>query len=390
MDVPGLTRHLRSAAARVSSDPDTVLVMVKTIIAGTVAWALATRVFHASHATFAAFAAMLLMHHTIAESVEKAVRYTAAVLVGIALAGTAALPWGTPLWLFPLIVTVTLVIGRWRRLDSQGFNVTVAAIFAFGVIAMPDAEAPPLKQVRDLATMVLLGAVVAVTINLLIAPPLRYRSAKDAVQQYGESVAQLFRDVADGLGGGVPDSDAARDWRRRGEGELPRLASQARRTVGQVSDTSKLNPRRLVVRRRSSFDGYRLTVHGIERIADQMRAVTASLARVASEDGDPGGPQSSARCDFLRNYTDVLTGVGQAVIAAAAIHTVEEQRCGQRLADAARRCGSALQALGSATDSHRLDLPYHWAVYGALYTDAQRLCEEVESLHHALTDGVQP
>ena len=368
-------------------DRDTALILAKSVLAGTAAWVLATHVFHATYATFAAFAAMLLMHQTIAESIDKALHYTAAVLVGIGVVGMVVLPWGAQLWLLPIILTATLLIGRWHRLGSQGFNVTVAAIFAYGVFAIPGADKPPLILLRDLAAMVLLGAVVAVVINLLIAPPLRYRRAADAVETYCGAVTQLLGDTADGLTGGVPDPDAAGNWRRRGD-ELPRLAAQTRSTIDHAWETSRFNPRRLLIRDHSTFDGHRVTVHAVERIAEQLRAVTAGFVRV-SQDADRQTPPGSARHDFLRHYAGVLTAVRDAVATAATIHTIEDLRHDEPFANAADHCRAALRALGSAADIHRLDLPDHWAIYGALYTDAQRLCEEVDCLSESISDAAR-
>jgi hypothetical protein len=229
--------------------------------------------------------------------------------------------------------------------------------------------------------------VVAVVINLLIAPPLRYRRAADAVETYCGAVTQLFGDVTEGLAGGIPDPDAAQDWRRRCD-ELPRLAAQARGTVDHAWETSRLNPRRLLVRDRSTFDGHRVTVHAVERITEQLRSVTAGFVRV-SQDDDRQAPPGSARHDFLRHYGGVLTAVRHAVATAATIHTIEDLRRDEPLGDAANHCRAALRALGAAADIRRLDLPDHWAIYGALYTDAQRLCEEVDWLSETMSDAAR-
>jgi hypothetical protein len=328
------------------------------------------------------------MHETIAESVEKAVHYTAAVLLGIGLVGAAVLPSGVQPWLFPIILAATLVIGRWHRLGSQGFNVTVAAVFTYGLFAMPEAGKSPLTLVRDLAGMVLLGAVVAVATNLLIAPPLRYRSTAAAVEGYFEAVTQLLGDMARGLEAGIPDQDAARDWRRRGE-ELPRWATQTRSAIDRAGDTNKLNPRRLLVRDERAFNVYRVTVHGVDRIAEQLRLVTAGLVRAAGE-RVRDEVRDAPRHEFHRHYANVLSAVCGAVATAARIHSVVDLHSGSPLADQARRCEHALHVLGGIAEGHRLDLPNDWTLYGALYTDAERLCEEVQSLDGALCGAAGP
>jgi hypothetical protein len=381
-------RWFRHAFPGMDMGADTVRMLLKAVLAGTLAWALATGVFHSSYPTFAAFAAMLLMHMTIAESVEKAVHYTAAVLVGIGVVGAVAFPLGPRLWLLPVILLATMLIGRRHRLGSQGFNVAVAAIFAYGVFAMPDSGRSPAFLIRDLAGMVLLGAVIAVGVNLLIAPPLRYRSAANAVDTYCEAVTELLDDMVGGLEGGVPDADAAVEWRRRGD-ELPRLAGQARTTVDHAYETSKLNPRRMVGGRGITFVGYRVTVHAVERIGEQLRSVTAGLVRISKAADDPAAQPRSPHDEFLRRLAVVLSAVRGAVSAAAAIRTLDDLLRGDPLAAEVSDCRSALDALGRVTDRHGLDLPDQWAFYGALYTDAQRLCDEVDYARDGLRELVR-
>lgn len=384
----GFARRLRRVLSGIDIGGDTYRMLLKSVVAGSLAWALATGVFHSSYPTFAAFTAMLLMHMTIAESVEKAVHYTAAVLVGIGVVGAVVFPLGPRMWLFPCILLAAMLIGRWRRLGSQGFNVTVAAIFAYGVFAMPDPGQSPATLIRDLAGMVLLGAVIAVSVNLLIAPPLRYRSAADAVETYCDAVARLLGDMVDGCEDGAPDDDAARDWRRRSE-ELPGLARQTRATIDHAYETSKFNPRRVVTRRRATFGGYRVTLHAVERIGEQLRSVTAGLLRISEAAETDTAQRRSPHGEFLRRFAVVLSAVRNAVTVAAAIHVIDDLLRGDTLAAETDDCRSALETVGAVVDLHRLDLPDQWALYGALYTDARRLCDEVESARDGLRELVR-
>ena len=137
-----------------------------------------------------------------------------------------------------------------------------------------------------------------------------------------------------------------------------------------------------------------MTVHGVERIAEQLRSVTAGLVRISAdadstEDDHDDAPHAAPRGQFLRTYADLLSAVCRTVASAGAIHTVDDLRRRQPLGDEAGNCESALQALGGAADSQRLDLPDRWAIYGALYTDAQRLCEEVQWLREALGEAAR-
>ncbi|MDY6999370.1 MAG: aromatic acid exporter family protein [Actinomycetota bacterium] len=372
-------QRLLSMFPGVNMDADTALMLGKAVVAGTLAWLLATEVFHANNATFAAYTAMLLMHHTIAESVQKALHYTAAVLVGVVLVGVVTVPWGVHLALFPAILLVSLLVGRWYRLGSQGFNVTVTAIFAYGVVAMPQGDKSPLSLIGDLVAMVLLGAGIAVATNLLIAPPLRYRSAQSAVQTYAESLTHLIDDMASGLSEGMPEISAARDWRRRAN-ELSTRSAQPRSTIDHAYQTSKFNPRRLLVRKNVAFAAHRVTVYTSERIAQQLVFVTAGLLQFAQAERDPERSRRTARDDFFRGYAELLSALRDAIADTATIHTLSDLHESGMLGDRIDAARSALEELSTAAATGGdLDIPSQWAFFGPLYTDAQRLCDELDS-----------
>ncbi len=377
-----VTGYLRRGFARLQMDRDTALMLAKTVLSGTIAWVLADRVFHAPHATFAPFSAVLLMQVTIADSVQKAVRYTAAMLVGIGLVGALVLPWGVHLWLFPVMLVLGLAIGRWHRLGSQGVNVTVAAIFVYAAFATPQPGVTPLDLLPVIAGLVVLGAAVALTVNLLVAPPLRYRSAEHAVCSFSDCLTGLLSDTVEGLQEGGPQPDQARDWCQQGD-QAARMAVAARHTVDHAFKTSKFNPRRILVRDRKSFDGYRVTIDAMERIAGQLASVSTGLLRIAERHGGRP-PQQEA---FLAEFARLLAAVREAVAAAGRIHTVEDLR-GDHGNDALDRtahdCAVALQELAGQAQGHVLDQPTQWAVYGGLYTDAQRLGEEVSRARDGL------
>ena len=363
---------------RLRLDRDSALTVAKAVIASMIAWVLATVVFGSSHGTFAAFSALMLVELTIADSIAKAVRYIAAMLTGIGLVGVAVWWWGVPLWLFPVMVLVALMIGRWHRLGSQGINVAVAAIFAYGAFGSPSANVPngPLPEI---AGMVLLGAAVALAVTLLIAPPLRYRSARHAVESLGESLAGLLADIADGLTADESNATVDGDWRRRADA-MPNLAAQARHTVDHAAHTTRFNPRRLLAHDRTSVSGHRVTVHAFERIAEQLRSVVTGLLR-AEERSD----LSPRHDEFLRRYGVLLAAVGDAVTTAGAMHTADDFT-DEPLAEQAQNCLHALAELTRHAQGRPMDEPTQWAVYGGLYTDAERLCDEVDAARDAYCD----
>lgn len=375
--VGSLLSRARHAFHHVRLDRETALALLKAVIACTIAWLLATRVFGSSHATFAAFSALMLVEITIADSIAKAVRYTAAMLVGIGLAGAAVWLWGVVVWLFPAMLIVALVIGRWRRLGAQGINVAVAAIFAYGTFALPSGDASGGSPLPSIAGMVLLGASVALVVTLVVAPPLRYRSVRHAVESVSGSMVELLTDMAEGL---VDDDEVseevARDWQWRAD-TLPNKSAQARHTLDHAVRTTKLNVRRLLVHTDTAVAGHRVTVNALERIGEELRWVATGVVRAVARE------ESGAHHDeFLRRYGTLLAAVRDAVAAAGSMHTVADFG-GQPLAEEARRCRAAFDELTAHVANRELDRPTQWAILGGLYTDAERLCDEIDSARDA-------
>ncbi|WP_422750193.1 hypothetical protein ACN27E_18680 [Mycobacterium sp. WMMD1722] len=165
-------------------------------------------------------------------------------------------------------------------------------------------------------------------------------------------------------------------------GFAQRAAGQARATVDHAHATWKWNPRRLRTPDRSTFNGYRVTISAAERLAEQLRSVASGFLRIAERDSD----QRAVHEEFLHRYGTLLTAVGAAVERLGAIHTVDDLKHGPGLDGAGERCRTALEALRVHTRGHPLDLPTDWAVFGGLYTDAERLCDDVDRARDTLRE----
>ena len=75
----------------------------------------------------------------------------------------------------------------------------------------------------------------------------------------------------------------------------------------------------------------------------------------------------------------MLSAVRDAIAESASLHSMSDLQAGTALITANDQCRSALHTLGSAAavDGEH-DIPRQWAFFGALYADAQRICEEIE------------
>jgi hypothetical protein len=87
-------------------------------------------------------------------------------------------------------------------------------------------------------TEALLGALVGITVSVLVAPPLYLRPAGEAIGGLAERMADFARDFADGLRG--PWSRSAADhWLAQARGEVLR----ADLTVARAEESARLHPR---------------------------------------------------------------------------------------------------------------------------------------------------
>lgn len=365
-------------------DRDSLLLIVKSVIAATIAWLLAHTVLQAPSATFAPFSALLMVQATIARSVDRALRYAVAVVVGVALTGVVIPLFGPALWTFAALLLVALAIGRWPKLGSQGSQVAVAALFAFASFTAATDAQSRLTQLASIAGLVVLGCAVGVLTNILIMPPLRYRSAEYGVSVLSRSLCDLVSDIARGLREGVPDRDEAEAWMRRAD-RLPDAIAQARHTVEHAAETVKLNPRRLIMHGSSSFEGYRAIINALHRASEQVCAMTKALNQAAQQDG----PTGEAHERFLHDYARLLDSVAEAVRTLGNLHTMEDLRDESKLDHRLRDCREAFDALVERAEGQQLDASDQWPVYSGLHTDAYRLIQEFIQAQHELAELIR-
>lgn len=366
-----MTGVLRRAVAHAGTDRDVLLLIVKSVVAATVAWVIANNVLGASSATFAPFTALLMVQATISQSLDRSARYAGAMVFGVVLAGLLTPLLGAATVTFAVLMLVALVLGRWRKLGYQGPQVGVAALFAYSSFTHTGGSPASFLQLASIAGLVVLGCTLGVLTNLVIAPPLRYRSAQYAITALSRSLGDLLTDVSEVLGRGVPGQDQAEAWLHRAN-QLPDMVAQARSAVSQAVENRRFNPRRLFLRRSISFDGHRSIVNALERGSEQLRSATRGLTYATS----PDVAQQRTHEQFLATYAAVLSAAAEAVRVLGALHGPEDTERAQQLEDATERARQTVQNLAEHTEGQQLDRPGQWPIYSSLQTDADRLIQE--------------
>lgn len=375
---------VKRALSTPGHERNTALLVGKSALAATLAWWIAYDLLKAASPAFAPFSAVLIMNATVYKSVWQALRYTAAVTVGVAVQAAIGFLAGPDLFAFVLVAVIALGIGRWPALGEQRSQVATAAFFAFSTYATATTTADKVNQLGQIILLVLVGCGLGVLVNLCVAPPLRYRSAEHGLQMLAGRIETLLDDMADGLGTGEVDADRAAKWRRAGE-RAQHAVGQARAGLDTAESSLPFNPRRLLPSHRGylGFDRYRRSVDALERAVYQLGSLTRSLGRWhETEDTYTYSPALKAYADFAAGLRDIAH-----VIAELDSDTLTEQA--QEMCRLATIAQEALQKVLGAAQDNALPLSDASRPYGVLVVEATRLMEEFQNTCDALKDTAQ-
>ncbi|HWU06826.1 MAG TPA: aromatic acid exporter family protein [Streptomyces sp.] len=366
-----VTQWWRRAFSYDGDERDTLLVIGKSALAAGVAWVIAYDVLDARSPAFAPFSAVLIMQVTVYRSVVQSLRYVGAVVAGVLVQAALGFLAGPDLLTFVLVALIALAIGRWRVLGAQGPQVATAAFFAFSTYTASSGDAQRVFRLGEIVVLVLIGCAIGTAVNVLVAPPLRYRSAEYGIRSLARTLHDLLSDMYPVLAGGVPDQDTTEGWRARAA-RTGELIGQARSGLEESKESLQLNPRRLSRRYRGhpGFRGYEAVLGALERTLYQVAALTRGLDRSIEED--------EACRPFLQRYAAFLEA---ACAVAEVLTTLDETTL---LAQAKR-----LERLTGETEARRdevieetrrlsLALADPSAPYGILVTEATRLLEEFQ------------
>ncbi|RAJ67130.1 aromatic acid exporter family member 1 [Streptomyces sp. Amel2xB2] len=368
-----IRQWLRRAAGADGHERHTAALIGKSALAATAAWVVAHDCLGAQSPAFAPFSAVVIMQVTVYQSVVQALRYVGAVAAGVALQGALGFLAGPDVLTFVLVALVAMAIGRWRRLGSQGSQVTTAAFFAFSTYVSASGNAERLGQLGQIVLLVLIGCGIGVVVNVTVLPPMRYRSAEHGIHTLSHSLCDLVSDISPALREGETDEERTRHWRQRAE-HLPALVDQAQSSVNVARESAYYNPRRVLRRhgRHTTFSGYQEVVDALARVTHQVTSLVRSLDQW--HDGERGATYG----EFLRHYGDFLSSLAHIT---ALFSRIDEDH----LTDQARELCSAA---GTAQERHsrlvghseRSALPVGdlSQPYGILLVEATRLMDEFQ------------
>ncbi|MFE6888016.1 hypothetical protein [Streptomyces sp. NPDC057694] len=221
------------------------------------------------------------------------------------------------------------------------------------------------------------------TVNLCIAPPLRYRSAEYGLHALASEIEILLDDMADGLCTGDVDAERAQQWRIAGE-RAQRAVGQARAGLSTVENSILFNPRRLLPSHRGNltFSRYHQSVNALERAVYQLGSLTRSLGQWRdTEDTYTYAPTLKTYADFALCLRDIAH-----VVAELDGDTLAEQA--DEMCELATQAQEALQKVLNSAQESRLPLADSTRPYGVLVVEASRLMDEFQNTCDVLKDTI--
>ncbi|MEU2587258.1 aromatic acid exporter family protein [Streptomyces avermitilis] len=365
-----VVRAVRRAWTEPGRERDLMVQAGKATLAACVAWAAAGWWLQAPMAFVAPWVAVVLVESTVYRSLAHGLQQLSAIAVGTVVATAVALVLDSTMVTMMVVLPAVLLLAQWQRLGSQGIYAATGALFVLtnGQVTLATSGARIAEAV--------FGAVVGITVNALIRPPVYLRDTRAALQDAAHEAQEILEAVAAGLDDGEWDTHAAGEWHERAL-RLGRLVDQARSAIGWSRESMRGNHRRRGTAAVSPpGKAYDDALAVLDHVAVHTAGVTRTVLEIASHHGKaarPGPQIAGPYADFLRHTARAIGLYGQTRFAG----TGTEQSPDGALHEAVEDLNRSLDELHRRLPGTVQDDPDALATHGALLAQARRLAEQL-------------
>ncbi|WP_046775808.1 FUSC family protein [Streptomyces yangpuensis] len=339
---------------------------LRSTAAAVISYVVALRLSSEPNPLTAPLTALLVVQVTLYSTLTTSIRRVNSVVVGVLIAiGFSALV-GLTWWSLGLLILASLVVGHLVRVDEFVPEVAISAMLVLGVTQVADTA-------WDRVLETLIGAVVGLLVNLLLAPPLWIGPAGAAITDLALRMSRLLDHLGEEpQGPGKVEQAAARLHEAR---RLDNDIAQVDTALRQAEDSLRLNPRvkeglifRLVLR--TGLDTLEICAV-VLRVA--CRTLT-DLAKVRPDVPLFEPATGAALREVLRHTAIAVESFAQLITAQVSANAEEaEARLSGELAVArAHRDRLAELLLAAARED-----PEHWQLRGALLAEIDRVLDEL-------------
>ncbi|MFC6063911.1 FUSC family protein [Streptomyces ochraceiscleroticus] len=361
-------RTVRYAIRGTGPERDTMVQALKMAGAAIAAWALAGWWLKAPLALMAPWTALALVDATVYRSLRSGLQQISVIVVGAVWASLAmALAGGSTLGAMIIALPVLALVGTYRRFGAQGIYGSTTALFVITYGAYS------LTEVGHRLLETCIGAVIGISVNAFVFPPIHLRSVYDQLQRLPRDSADLLRHMADGLREEWGSAEAE-EWRDRARRLQPILRSLADARQW-TNESLRLNPA-WNLRRRSPQPPPESEDTRWHDITEHLTVISRTLARTTGEDSDLARPAPA----FLDRYAVLAERTAEVCAAEAGLFDQDEdeksarERRKQAAQDAWRYYDSLADAFGQETGPAA-------AVSGELLVETRQLLS-VLAPHH--------
>ncbi|MEU7037484.1 aromatic acid exporter family protein [Streptomyces sp. NPDC046237] len=365
-----LRRVLADLSAR-RRDP-AVVQTVRSTAAATISYVVALQLSSEPAPLTAPLTALLVVQVTLYSTLTTGIRRVNSVVVGVVIAIAFSALVGLTWWSLGLIILASLVVGRFVRVDEFVPEVAISAMLVLGVTQVTDTA-------WDRVLETLIGAIVGLTFNTVLAPPVWVGSAGESIEDLARRMRRLMLGMGEELTTPTPVARAAA--RLHEARRLDNDVADVDAALRQAEDSLRLNPRikeqegvlhRIVLR--TGLDT-------LEICAVVLRVLARTLTDLAKERKDTDlFPE-----DLALALEDLLARIADTLVSFAVLVSTHVSAD----ADAAEdRLAGELRAARAVRD-HTADLllravqsdPSQWQLYGALLTEVDRILDELDLDH---------
>jgi uncharacterized membrane protein YccC len=368
-------REVREWAAHatriVKKRRDPVVVQtLRSATAATIAYVIALRLSPEAAPLTAPLTALLVVQVTLYATITNGFRRVNAVVTGVLVAIAFSLLVGLTWWSLALLLVASLAVGRLVRVEEYVPEVAISAMLVLGVTTVGDTA-----WARVVETLI--GAVVGLGCNLLLAPPVWVEEAGESIEGLARRLRQLMLRMGEEAAGGTPVDRAAEQLHeaRRLDHDIVEVDA----ALSQAEDSLRLNPRvregllhRVVLR--TGLDT-------LEICTVVLRVLARSLTDLAKE----REPERLFGADTGAALQQLLSEIADAVVSFSVLVTTHlsasAESAEERLAAELRTAAGTRDKLALLLREEADRETQHWQLLGAVLAEVDRILDELDTEH---------
>ncbi|MFJ8807165.1 aromatic acid exporter family protein [Streptomyces sp. NPDC102490] len=365
----------KTALRRVKWLKDPVVVQaLRSAAAASIAYVIAVRLSPDKSAAplTAPLTALLVVQVTLYATLKMSFRRVNAVVAGVLVAIAFSQLVGLSWWSLALIIVAALGVGHLVRAEEFTAEVAISAMLVLGVTSHGS-----LAWARVVETLI--GAIVGLVFNLILAPPVWVEQAGESVVGLARQVRQLLLRMGEEAAGSTPFHEAAA--RLHEARRLDHDIGEVDEDLRQAEDSLRFNPRvregllhRVVLR--TGLDT-------LEICTVVMRVLARSFTDLAKQrEPEPlFAPETGAAIQQL------LSEIADAVVSFSVLVTTSAsenaESAEERLAAELRQAAATRDRLaGLLLEEVRRD-ERQWELRGAVLAEVNRIIDEMDTEHRS-------